>query len=93
MPLSSGKVLPHTLFPRFKWRLKKLFMKNSQNPGWYSGSRRGSAGSVELSGSSQGFNSAAPAALGVPATLQDVSLSLFKGEAALEGLPSATLKA
>lgn len=34
----------------------------------------------------KGFNTAAPSALGVPATLQDASLSLFKGEAALEGL-------
>lgn len=34
----------------------------------------------------KGFNTAAPSALGVPATLQDASLSLFQGEAALEGL-------
>jgi len=34
----------------------------------------------------KGFNTAAPAALGVPVTLADASLSLVKGEAALEGL-------
>ncbi len=32
------------------------------------------------------FNSAAPDALGVPATLDNASLSLFRGKAALEGL-------
>lgn len=34
----------------------------------------------------KGFNTAAPSALGVPATLQDASLSLFKGQASFEGL-------
>jgi uncharacterized protein involved in outer membrane biogenesis len=34
----------------------------------------------------KGFNTAAPAALGVPATLDDASLSLVRGKAALEGL-------
>lgn len=34
----------------------------------------------------KGFNSAAPGALGVPATLDNASLSLFRGKAALEGL-------